>query len=336
VQLSDLNRLCRDLPKADLDAEAAARARDAQLTKPAGALGRLEDIACWLAAWQGRHPPQADRLHTVVFAANHGITAQGVSAFPAEVTHQMVANFEAGGAAVNQLCAATGSTLSVHAFDLEQPSGDFTEGPALSEQALVDAVTLGLGSVPAGTDLIAIGEMGIGNTTVAAALAHALFGGNAADWVGPGTGVDDAGLERKATAVSAGVARHKARLDDPWQVLRYLGGQDVAAMVGAIIGARQHRVPVLLDGYVCGAAAAILHSLDPGLLDHCLAAHRSAEPAHKAMLARLGKTPLLDFGMRLGEASGAALAMNIVRAAAATHTGMATFAEASVATKIEP
>ena len=336
MQMSDLNRLFRDLPKADAQAEASAREREAQLTKPAGALGRLEDIACWLSAWQGRHPPRAERLHTVVFAANHGVTAQGISAFPSDVTHQMVANFQAGGAAINQLCTVAGSTLSVHAFDLDHSSDDFTEGPALSEQALVDAVMLGMEAVPAGADLLAIGEMGIGNTTVAAAIAHALFGGAAADWVGPGTGVDDAGLARKAAAVSAGVARHKAKLDDPWQVLRRLGGQDVAAMVGAIIGARQNRVPVLLDGYVCGAAAAVLHALDASLLDHCLAAHRSAEPAHTAMLARLRKTPLLDFGMRLGEASGAALAAGIVKAAVATHTGMATFAEASVANKIEP
>jgi nicotinate-nucleotide--dimethylbenzimidazole phosphoribosyltransferase len=179
-------------------------------------------------------------------------------------------------------------------------------------------------------DLLCIGEMGIGNTTIAAAIAHGLYGGAAEDWVGPGTGVDAAGLARKADAVRRAVALHRDHLGDPLEVLRRLGGRELAAMAGAILAARLNRVPVLLDGYVATAAAAVLHAMDPAALDHCLAGHRSAEPAHRRLLERIGKEPVLDLGMRLGEGSGAALAAAMVKAAIALHTGMATFESAGV------
>jgi nicotinate-nucleotide--dimethylbenzimidazole phosphoribosyltransferase len=178
-----------------------------------------------------------------------------------------------------------------------------------------------------------LGEMGIGNTTSAAAVFHALYGGKPEDWVGRGTGVDDAGLERKAEAVRAAVALHKAHLADPLEILARLGGREIAAMAGAILAARLRRTPVLIDGFVVSSAAAVLHALDKTALDHCLAGHVSAERAHREALERLGKTPLLDLSMRLGEGSGAALAVAIVKAAAACHNGMATFAEAGVAGK---
>ena len=329
----DIRSLVARMPGPDLEAAAAVRRRDRELTKPAGSLGRLEDIAEWLAAWQGRAPPQVVRPVCAVFAANHGVAARGVSAYPAAVTRQMVENFAAGGAAINQICGVFDIGLKVFDLALDMPTPDITEAPAFDEAGCAGTIAFGMEAVAGGADLLCVGEMGIGNTTIAAAMAVALFGGAPADWVGPGTGVDEAGLERKRAAVTAALDRHRGHLDDPLEVLRRLGGREIAAMVGAIVAARCEHVPVLIDGYVAGAAAAVLHRLDPHALDHCLAAHRSAEPAHGRLLECLGKTPLLDLGMRLGEGSGAALAVGIVKAAAAVHAGMATFAQAGVATK---
>lgn len=316
------------LPGPDAAAVAAARARDAVLTKPPGALGRLEEIVLWLAAWQGRSVPQADRVRIAVFAGNHGVAARGVSAFPAAVTAQMVANFTAGGAAVNQLARSFGAEMQVVPLDLDRPTADFTESPAMSAAELAVALQAGWDAVDPGLDLFIAGEMGIGNTTVAAALAAALFGGTG--WAGRGTGVDDAGLARKEAAVAAGLTAHAGHLEDPLEVLRRLGGREVAAMTGAILHARMLRVPVLLDGFIACAAAAVLHRAAPGALDHCMAAHVGAEGAHRRLLAALDKAPLLDLGLRLGEGSGAGVALGLVKAAVACHAGMATFAEAGV------
>ncbi|MGE0213776.1 MAG: nicotinate-nucleotide--dimethylbenzimidazole phosphoribosyltransferase [Parvibaculaceae bacterium] len=331
----DIRALVRALPGPDLEAVAAVRARDATLTKPPGALGRLEEIAEWLGAWQGTSSPKVERPLAVVFAGNHGVVAQGVAAFPQAVTAQMVANFRAGGAAINQLCAAFGMGLKVFELALEKPTRDFTQGPAMEEAECAATIAYGMEAIAEGADLLCVGEMGIGNTTVAAAVAHALYGGAPEDWVGPGTGVDAEGLKRKADAVRKGVTLHRGQLSDPLEVLRRLGGRELAAMCGAILAARTARIPVLIDGYVATAAAAVLHAIEPSSLDHCLAGHRSAEPAHGALLERIGKTPLLDLGMRLGEASGAALAAAVVKAAARLHSGMATFSEAGVSGKEE-
>ena len=334
TSMDDVRACLAGLPDPDAQAREAARAREPQLTKPPGALGRLEEIAEWLAAWQGRHPPTVEAVAVRVFAANHGVVAKGVSAYPADVTAQMVANFEAGGAAVNQLARAMGATLEVVALDLEKPTADFTQTPAMSEAEFAAAFQRGMTSVPAGADLLCIGEMGIGNTTSAAAICHALYGGAAHDWTGPGTGVAGAALDAKSRVVADAVALHGgAATGDGLEILRRLGGRELAAMAGAITAARRSRTPVLLDGFVAGAAAAALSASAPGALDHCLAAHLSAEPAHAALLEKLEKRPLLDLGMRLGEASGAALAVGILRAAAACHAGMATFAEAGVSDK---
>ena len=333
ARLDDLRRLLAGLPGADESAAAAARRREPRLTKPAGALGRLEALSEWLAAWQGRHPPRMARPHACVFAGNHGVAADGVSAYPATVTAQMVANFEAGGAAVNQLCRAFGVTLTVEAFDLDRPTRNFVEAPAMDEAETVAAVARGMAAVPAEADVLCLGEMGIGNTTSAAAIAMALFGGAARDWVGPGTGVAGPAFERKIEAVKQGVTRHRRAAADPLEILMCLGGRELAAMAGAVVAARLRRIPVLLDGYVATAAAAVLEKARPGALDHCQAAHASAEPAHPRLLARLGKTPLLDLGLRLGEASGAVLAVALLQAACACHAGMATFGEAGVSDK---
>jgi nicotinate-nucleotide--dimethylbenzimidazole phosphoribosyltransferase len=331
--LDEMRALIADLPGPDLEAGTAAAAREAQLTKPAGALGRLEELAQWLATWQGKHPPTMAHPRTAVFAGNHGVAARGVSAFPAAVTAQMVQNFIAGGAAVNQLCEAIDADLRVYEMALDEPTADFTAAPAMSDEDCALAVAYGMMTVEPGIDVIALGEMGIANTTSAAALCCALFGGSAAEWVGPGTGVAGEALLRKIAVVDEAVRRHRPQATDAFDLLARLGGRELAAIAGAVIAARRARVPVVLDGYATTAAAAVLFKLDPRALDHCIVAHRSAEPGHTRLLETLGKKPLLDLGMRLGEASGATLALFILKAALACHTGMATFAEAGVSGK---
>lgn len=328
--LADIRQLLDAMPGPSARAVALVRARDAELTKPKGALGRLETIAEWVAAWQDRDTPRAERIMVAVFAGNHGVVAQGVAAYPQAVTAQMVANFQAGGAAINQLCKSFGFGLKVFELALGNPTRDITRDAAMTEPECAAALAFGLEALTEPCDLLCVGEMGIGNTTIAAALCHGLYGGKPEDWVGPGTGVDQAGLARKADAVARAVALHQAHLGDPLEALRRLGGREQAAIAGAILGARHARVPVLIDGYVATAAAAVLHALEPAALDHCLAAHRSAETAHGRLLDKLGKPPLLDLGMRLGEASGAALAAALVKAAVDLHAGMATFAGAGV------
>ena len=321
-----------DLPAPCPTSIAEARARQAELTKPAGSLGRLEDIAAFMAGWQRTARPKADRVQAVVFAGNHGVTARGVSAFPPEVTAQMVANFRAGGAAINALCRASGADLTVVPLDLDRPTGDITIEPAMTEEACLAALNAGAEAVGGDSQLLFVGEMGIGNTTPAAALCAATFGGDAALWCGHGTGIDDRGFARKREAVDQALALHRPFCSDPLETLRRLGGREIAAMAGAILAARRLRIPVLLDGFIACASIAPLSAAYPGLTDHCLAAHCSAEAAHARLLDALGLEPLLRLGLRLGEGTGAALAVPIVKAALAAHDEMATFDEAAVAT----
>jgi nicotinate-nucleotide--dimethylbenzimidazole phosphoribosyltransferase len=314
----------------DVQAIAAARDRQAQLSKPAGSLGRLEDIAIFLAGWQGRVQPRLDRARAVVFAGNHGFTIHGVSAFPAEVTVQMVRNFENGGAAINALAEAAGMELKVVPLDLDRPTADFTIAPAMDEEECLAALAAGAGAVDSALDLLVVGEMGIGNSTAAAALCLRSFGGAGADWVGPGTGVDDAGFARKCAVVERALAFHGDAPATPFETLRRLGGREIVAIAGAVIEARGHRIPVVLDGFISCSAIAPLAAAFPAIVDHCIAGHRSAEPGHERLLDRLGLDPLLNLGMRLGEGSGAAVAVAVIRSALAAHNGMATFAEAGV------
>ena len=333
LPFDDIRALLPLMPEAAPNAVADVKARDSQLTKPPSSLGRLEELVEWLAAWQGKARPTMDRPVVAVFAGNHGVVAQGVSPYPASVTSAMVANFSAGGAAINQMCAAYGIGLKVFELALEMPTQDITQTAAMDEKSAAATFAFGMEAIAGGADVLGLGEMGIGNTTIAAAIYYALYGGTAAGWVGRGTGVDDAGLQRKIAAVETAVALHKPHLNDPLEVLRRLGGREIAAMAGAILAARLERVPVVLDGYVVCAAAAILHALDPATLDHCIAGHLSAEGAHARVLQKLGKKPLLQLGMRLGEGSGAAMAIGLLKGALACHTGMATFAGAGVANK---
>jgi nicotinate-nucleotide--dimethylbenzimidazole phosphoribosyltransferase len=333
--LDEIRAVVAEFPAADAAAAGRAAAREAALTKPAGSLGRLEAITAWLAGWQGRHPPRIDRPRVAVFAGNHGVAARGVSAFPSSVTAQMVQNFLAGGAAINQLCKVADAELRVYEMALDRPTADFTIEPAMSEADCAKAMAYGMMAVEPGLDLLCLGEMGIANTTSASALACALFGGSASDWTGPGTGVAGSVLQRKTEVVAAGVSLHRAAARDSFDILRRLGGQELAAICGAVMAARLARTPVLLDGFACTAAAAVLFAADRGALDHCMVGHVSAEPGHRRLLHAIGKHALFDFGMRLGEASGAALAIPILRAAVACHSGMATFAEAGVSGKVE-
>ncbi len=320
----------RGLPQVDAAARSAAIARQRDLTKPLGSLGRLEDIAVFMAGWQGNALPRLDRGSAVVFAGNHGIVARDVSAFPASVTAQMVANFEQGGAAINALSRAAGLDLKIVSLDLDRPTADFTQAAAMSEVECLAAINAGAAAVADAPDLVVLGEMGIGNSTAAAALCLASLGGSASDWVGPGTGVDDKGIARKVAVVEAGVALHRDVLSTPFEILRRLGGRELAAIAGAVVAARMAGVPVMLDGFICCAAIAPLAAACPDILAHCLAGHVSAEPGHRLLLERMGLDPLLSLGMRLGEASGAATATLLVRAALAVHAEMATFAEAGV------
>jgi nicotinate-nucleotide--dimethylbenzimidazole phosphoribosyltransferase len=303
------------------------------LTKPEGALGKLERLVEWLAAWQGKAKPTILRPLVAVFAANHGVVEQGVSAYPATVTRAMLENFAAGGAAINQICATFDIGLKVFELALDYPTNDITVEPAMDEAACAATFAFGMEAIAGGTDLLCLGEMGIGNTTIAAAIYHALYGGEASDWVGRGTGANDEILARKIDAVERAVALNEGHLSDPLEIMRRLGGREIAALAGAIMAARMERIPVILDGYVVTAAAALLHALDPATLDHCIAGHLSAEGAHAEVLRRIGKAPVLDLGMRLGEGTGAALTAGLLKAALACHRDMATFEQAHVPVK---
>lgn len=333
--LDEIRDLLAEFRPPDEDAAQAAIMREATLTKPAGALGRLEELVQWLAMWQGRHPPKIDHPQVAIFAGSHGVAEQGVSAYPPSVTGQMVQNFIDGGAAINQLCSTYDADLRVYEMALEQPTADFTRGPAMDEVECARAMSYGMMAVEEGIDLLCLGEMGIANTTSAAAICLALFGGNAPDWTGTGTGVDGATFERKIEVVRRAAELHAPACRDPLDVLTRLGGLEIAAIAGAIISARLARVPVVLDGFVSTAAAAVLFAVNESALDHCLISHRSAEKGHGRLLETLDRSALFEFDMRLGEGTGAALTIPMLRGACACHAGMATFNEAGVSGKVK-
>ncbi|MBN9333441.1 nicotinate-nucleotide--dimethylbenzimidazole phosphoribosyltransferase [Devosia sp.] len=327
---ADIVELLTAVPDGDEAAVAAVRRRDAELTKPAGSLGRLEELVEFLARWQHRQAPRLENPMVTIFAGNHGVADQGVSAFPQEVTAEMVANFTNGGAAISQICALHEINLRVFELALELPTGDITQEAALDDQMCAATIAYGMEAVAGKPDIIGLGEMGIGNTTIAAAIFAALYGGTGADWAGRGTGVDDAGYARKVDAIDRALALHKDGLDHPLSILARLGGREVAAMLGALIAARHQKVPVVIDGYVATAAAAIAHAVNPEAIDHCLFAHVAAEGAHGRVLEHMGRAPLLDLGMRLGEGTGAALGVVLAKTALHLHTNMATFESAGV------
>lgn len=312
----------------DEAAAEAARLRQAQLTKPPGSLGRLEELAVFMAGWQGTDRPRLDRAQAVVFAGNHGVARQGITPFPPEVTAAMVRNFHSGGAAINQLCRLAGASLSVVALDLDRPTADFTQGAAMTLPEVEDAMSRGAAAVDPEAQVLLLGEMGIGNSTVSAVLAATIFGGPADDWVGQGTGAVAGMLATKVRVVTEGLARHApvGTLD----TLAAFGGREQAAICGAIRRARELRIPVILDGFICTAAAAVLTRDDPEALAHCLIGHESAERGHRRLVGALNMSPVVSLEMRLGEGSGAAVALMVLRAALECHNGMATFSEAGI------
>jgi nicotinate-nucleotide--dimethylbenzimidazole phosphoribosyltransferase len=323
----DIRHLISIMPGPDEAAVAVVRERERNLIKPPGSLGRLEWLTEWLAAWQGRPQPSVTRPLVCVFAASHGVAGR-LSTDAAGGDRQMLDDFAAGGAAINEICASLHLGFKVFDLALDMPTGNIMDGPAMDEKGCVATMAFGMEAVAGGTDLLAIGEKSTGNILVAAAIYAALYGAPVARWLERGAGTEDQSLARDAAVVEAALRRHEAHLQDPLEILRRLGGRDVAAMAGAILAARLQRIPVILDGYVATAAAAVLHALHPGAIDHCMAGHLSAEPAHREVLERLNKIPLLALGLRLGEGAGAALAAGLVRTAAACHAGMATVDQA--------
>ncbi|MGN8158972.1 nicotinate-nucleotide--dimethylbenzimidazole phosphoribosyltransferase [Salinisphaera sp. RV14] len=350
--MPDFDWLFEPAAQPDESARAAAIERQNQLTKPPGSLGRLETLATDFAAWQGTDKPVLNRVGLAVFAADHGVAARGVSAFPQEVTAQMVANFAAGGAAVAVLAREAGADMAVVNLGTVTPAddvpgvvnhrlapgtADFTRGPAMDGPTLSAALRVGADQVNAELSLFVGGEMGIANTTSAAAVFAALADLDGAATVGRGTGVDDAGLAAKRAAVDAGLARHRVRWtaqslpDAALAVLECLGGLEIAALAGAYVAAAQRGVPVLVDGFISSVAALAAVHLNAGVAGWLIFGHRSAEGGHGRVLEALAAEPLLDLNMRLGEASGAMVALGVIRSALAVHGRMATFADAGVA-----
>ena len=311
-----------------------ARNLQNQLIKPLGSLGKLEDFAIWMAGWQKKLKPTIKNPHCLIFAANHGISRKGVSAFPPEVTSQMVENFRRGGAAINQLCNLANIKLSVTPIDLETPTRDFSECKAMDKTEVISAMELGFRSVPSQCDLLILGEMGISNTTSATAISCTVFKERVEVMTGVGTGLNKKQLTKKIEVIKSALKLHDKTSMDTISILCSYGGREISAIVGSIISARLKSIPVLLDGFICSAAASSLIVFDKMILDHCLISHLSTEPGHSKILNYLKKDPILDLKMRLGEASGAAIATLILKAALATHNGMATFTDAKVTQKI--
>ncbi len=328
--LDHLREILRNLPGPDEAARAAAIARESNLIKPKGALGRLEELTAWLAAWQGRHPPVMDRPAAATFAGNHGIMKHRVSPCPVEVTWQQSKNFAQGGGSINAFCRSTGTEHKTYDIAIDSFTHDFLERPAMDEDDFCAAFNVGMAAVERGMSVFCPGEMGIGNTTPASAMVMALYGGTAEQWTGYGAGAVGPIMERKIKVVNDGVAKHTADNPDAVEIARRLGGRELAAMAGAALSGRLQRVPVLLDGFPCSASAAFLEAFQPGALDHCQIAHASAEVGHTILTRKLAKDPILHMGMRLGEGTGAVLAVHLLRAAVSCHTGMATFEEAAV------
>ena len=323
LPFDDFRNLLARLDGPDEKAAAGVRALYARTGKPKGSLGRLEDISEWLAAWTGRVPPVVSRPLVAIFAGNHGIARHDISPRSVRTTAQMVELMAAGGAAINQFCIASDLGLKVFDLALDLPTADITEEAALDERNCAATMAFGMEAVAGNIDLLCIGDLGVGNTTVAAALFAALLGGNGADWIGSGSGASDAMMNRKAEVVDQALALHGAHLKDPLEALRRVGGREFAAIAGAILAARMQKLPVVLDGFGATAAAAVLHAANPAALDHCVLAHLSAEPGHARAAERLGLRPILDLQLHHGEGTGAALAAGIVKAAALSLSGMA-------------
>jgi nicotinate-nucleotide--dimethylbenzimidazole phosphoribosyltransferase len=326
-EADDLRAALARLPPPDQAAMRAVANRAADVLRPRGALARFDDLAVWLAGWQRTDRPRVSAPGALVFVADHGVAVEGVSAYPATVTGEMLRALRGGRATASVLALELGATLSVIDVGVGRPTGNLAIEPAMDPERFDRCIGAGRRAVAeSGADVVVLGEMGIGNTTAAAAVCAAVFGARSGSWVGRGTGIDDEAMARKRKVVAAD-RRRIAAVRDPLEILRHVGGSELAALAGATVEARQRSIPVVLDGFVVGAAVAPLVALEPAALDHCLAGHLSAEPGHRRLLRRLGMTPLFDLGLRLGEASGGLAALALLRLAAAAVTEVATFAE---------
>src|SRR4051812_46133578 len=325
--MDELIGLLADLPAPDADSAAQVHDRALQVLRPTGALARLDEVAAWLASWQRTTKPKVARPAAVVFAADHGVASEGVSAYPAAVTVEMLKALRSGAATAAVMARELGVQLEVVDVGVGRPSGNLRREPALDEERFQQCLDAGRGVVAGlDADVLVFGEMGIGNTTPAAAVSAAVFGGPAEEWTGRGTGIDDTRWAAKVEVVDDAVKRLP---DDcpPLEILRQVGGPELVAIAGAVVEARRRSLPVVLDGFVVTAAVAALEAVIPGALDHCIAGHCSGEAGHRLLLEKLGKPPLLDLGLRLGEGSGALAAVPLVRLAAACVTDVATFEE---------
>jgi len=315
-----------DLTGPDQDARTELLTRLDDILRPAGALQRLDELAVFMAGWQASSVPQVDKPTILIFASDHGVAAAGVSAYPSSVTKAMMSAFESGLSTVNAFARISGATVNAVDVGIGRPTGDIRFESAMTEKRFMEALNCGREAVSASdSDLLVLGEMGIGNTTSSAAISAALLGGEVSEWVGRGTGVNDEGLRRKRDAVQQAVERIDSA--EPGEILRQLGGAEIVAIAGAIIEARHRRIPVVLDGFVVAAAAAPLYACNPCALQHCLAAHRSAEIGHGRLLEYMGLEPLLNLNFRLGEASGGAAVIPLIAMACAAANDVPTFAE---------
>ncbi|MGD9916070.1 MAG: nicotinate-nucleotide--dimethylbenzimidazole phosphoribosyltransferase [Rhizobiaceae bacterium] len=322
LPFDDFRALLRQLPDPDEAARGAVQRVFGRVERPSGSLGRIAELAGWLAAWSGR-APAVNRPLVAIFAGNHGVAARGVSPRLSSDTAALVEACAAGGAAINQVCIAHDLGLKVFDLALDLPTADIAEDAALDERGCAATMAFGMEALAGGTDLVAVGDIGVGNSTVAAALAAALFGGRGADWVGPGSGADARMVARKAETVDRALDLHGGNLSDPLEALRRVGGREFAAIAGAVLAARMQNVPVILDGFAATASAAVLHVAQPGALDHCVLASTSGEPGQTRLAAEMGLKPLADLRLAHGEGVGAGIAAGMVRAAALVHSGLA-------------
>ena len=323
----DLRAALAQLPPPDQAAMRAVANRASEVLRPRGALKRFDDLAVWLAGWQRSDRPMVAAPGVLVFVADHGVVEEGVSAYPATVTAEMLRALRAGRATASVLARELGATLTVVDVGVGRPTGNLAIEPAMDPQQFDRCIRAGRRAVArSGADVLVLGEMGIGNTTAAAAVCAAVFGSRPGSWVGRGTGIDDEAMTRKRKVVAA-ARRRVAAIRDPLETLRHVGGSELAALAGATIEARQRSIPVILDGFVVAAAVAPLVAVEPTVLEHCLAGHVSSELGHRRLLRHLGMTPLLDLGLRLGEASGGLAALALLRLAAPAVTEVATFME---------
>ena len=323
----DIRALISSAPQGDLTAEDAARKRQQDLMIPPGGLGRLGELAVWMARWQGRNPPSVERPMVAVFASSHGVAQHGVAPDPPDATGRIVELLKTGKAATNYVAASAGAGMRVFEMAVEQPTKDISVGPAMSEKECAATIAFGMEALAEKPDVLALGETGVGGATAAAAVACAMYGGNANYWVRAGNWISSEGLEKRIEVVQKALQIHRGHLTDPLEILQRLGGREIAALVGAIIAARVQGVPVVLDVFATTVAAAIVHAIKPGAADHCIAGHLSTEPAHPALLDRLGQKPLLDMGLRTTEGAGAAACIPLLKAACDAHAGVATVAD---------